>query len=374
MSDSAEQITGRLLRPLVRRVLADDKAEVADWSVEPIRGGTGGMVGGTALHRVAGESTNGSPWSLVLKILYERPGEPENSPYYWKREFEVYRSDILQRLPETGLMPPTIYGFSEFPGEAWIWMDELEDEKPRWTLDDYHEVSRCLGRFNGAYATGWPIPDQPWLNANWHCRIIPPLKDTFDRLDGYLQNPLIQRALPLSGKGAVLSIWRQAPQFCELLPSLPQTLCHIDAFRDNFFHRDGNPVLIDWALAGRGALGEDLTSMVAVSLYQPDLSLSMAGDLDQAVFSGYMEGLRDAGWNGDERLVRLGYVCAMALRGLAGVKQDIELLTDKGNLTRLEERSQQKTIDEIADFWAGIRRFRLLGMAEEARRLLDEKR
>ena len=110
MGAGVERITGKLLTPMVCRQLADDEAEVATWSVESIRGGTGGMVGGTALYRVVGETTDGSPWSLVVKILYERPGEPEDSPYYWKREFEVYRSDILQRLPETGLMPPTTLG------------------------------------------------------------------------------------------------------------------------------------------------------------------------------------------------------------------------------------------------------------------------
>jgi hypothetical protein len=370
MHDRLESITRETLTPLARRALADENAEVTAWSAEPIHGGSGGMVGGTALYRISGETASGIPWSLVLKILRERPGESEESPYYWKREYEVYRSGMLNNLAETGLAPPPIYGFADFSNEAWIWMADLQDERPIWSFDDYHTVSRRLGRFNGAYLTGLSIPDEPWLNTSWHCRIIPPLADTFNRLDEYLQNPLIQRALPLSEKETILSIWRQAPQFCEILPQLPQTLCHIDAFRLNFFHGEAKSVLIDWAMAGRGALGEELTSMVAVSLYQPELSLSQADELDQAVFSGYMDGLRDVGWQGDERFVRLGYVCAMALRGLAGVKQDIDLLLDESTHSSLINGPQRNTIEEVADFWAGIRRFRLLQMAEEARQLL----
>ena len=37
-----------------------------------------------------------------------------------------------------------------------------------------------------------------------------------------------------------------------------------------------------------------------------EVAASQAQELDEAVFSGYIDGLRDAGWRGDERLARLG--------------------------------------------------------------------
>ena len=42
-----------------------------------------------------------------------------------------------------------------------------------------------------------------------------------------------------------------------------------------------------------------------------------AGDvaaLDETVFAAYVDGLRDLGWDGDSRVVRLGYVMSLALR------------------------------------------------------------
>jgi hypothetical protein len=37
-------------------------------------------------------------------------------------------------------------------------------------------------------------------------------------------------------------------------------------------------------------------------------------ELEDVVLAGYVEGLADAGWRGDERLVRLGYTAGIAMR------------------------------------------------------------
>lgn len=370
MERRVQTLTEPMLRPLVCNALANPGARIANWRVEEIHGGWGGAIGGTALYRVAGDTETGDAWSLVLKILYARAGESETSSYYWKREYELYRSGFLDRLPATGLRAPSFFGFAEFPHACWIWMEDVPGTPDRsWSLADYRTVARKLGRFNGLYLTGEPIPDAPWLSDNWHCRITPPLADTFARLDEYLQHPLVQRGLPLAEKEAILSIWRERERYCEALAGLPQTFCHLDAFHRNFFHSEEETVLIDWALAGRAAIGEELTTMVALSLYLPAFPLSSAEALDQAVFAGYSQGLRDAGWSGDVRLARLGYVCAMVLRGLAGVKQDIEVLLGKRIYPTLPGE-EEPDLWAMADLFAGVRRFRLLKMADEAQALL----
>ena len=60
----------------------------------------------------------------------------------------------------------------------------------------------------------------------------------------------------------------------------------------------------------------------------------------------------------------------MALRGLAGVKQDIDLMIDADCHGDLLDNFGRERIDEVADFFAEVRRFRLLEMAAEARELL----
>ena len=128
--------------------------------------------------------------------------------------------------------------------------------------------------------------------------------------------------------------------------------------------------MLDWALAGVGAIGEDLVSLVAVSLYYEGYTPAYAEALDDLVFASYIRGLRQAGWRGADELARIGYTCGMTLRGLAGVKQDIELLTDAAAENQLRQLHQANDPEQVARFFADVRLFRLLKMAREARSLL----
>ncbi|KAA3660991.1 MAG: hypothetical protein DWQ04_17780 [Chloroflexi bacterium] len=369
MDGRVKQLSTEQLCPLVCKALGRETA-VSTHTITQIHGGSGSMVGGTALYRVSGTTSDETPWSLVLKILYEREGETAVSPYYWKREFELYRSRLLETLPQTGLTTPIIYDCIEYPEACWIWMEDIHEDNQPWTIDNYRLIARRLGRFNGAYLTGHPIPDADWLTDQWHSSIVPPLVEIFDNLDSYLEHPLAQRVLPISEKETILSIWQDREQFAQALTTLPQTLCHIDVFRGNIFHDEESTKLIDWALAGRGAVGEELVCYVALSMYDPEI-LVRAEMFDHAIFNGYIAGLRDAGWQGDAKQARLGYTCAMTLRGLAGVKQDILLIQEKSEHELIPQNQNRKSVADIADFWANIRRYRLLKMANEARRLLN---
>ncbi len=365
-----ETISTELLTHLVRTAMDDSSVEIQSWARESVSGGFGGAIGGTAIFRFSGQTMRHQPWSVILKVLYQRPQENEASPYYWKREFEVYRSGMLDDLPDSTFACPMIYALEDFGDACWIWMEDIRECKPVWSLSDYHHIAIHLGRWNGAYLTGHPLPDYDWLTHDWHCAIVPALADTFDRLELWLEHPLARRTLPLDAQANIESIWNNRERYCRALAGLPRSLCHIDAFRRNLLHRKDDIVLLDWAVAGQARVGEDLVALVAVSLYHDSFSRSYAQQLDAAVFEGYVRGLRQSGWTGDAKQARIGYVCAMVLRGLAGVKQDMNLLTDKSRQAELKEIHHSDSIDDIADFFAEVRRFRLLQMAQEARGLL----
>jgi len=42
-----------------------------------------------------------------------------------------------------------------------LWLEDIVEGKSDWTLADYGKVAYELGRFNGTYLTGQPIPDFP---------------------------------------------------------------------------------------------------------------------------------------------------------------------------------------------------------------------
>ena len=353
------------------RAAADDKRlEAESWKIEPLAGGFGSAVGGTALYRINIKTSTNQTCSLVLKVLHERQDEAPSSPYYWKREYEVYRSGLLDDLPADTFTAPQIYGTQDWGDSCWIWMEAVEDCKDRWALADFRDIAARLGRFNGAWMTGRAPPDFNWLSRNWHSAIAPGLADCFESLDQQLDTPLARRALPLEAKAEIMAIWQDRHLFQDALAQLPRTLCHTDAFRRNILQREDNVVLLDWALASISAIGEELVCLVAVSLYYEGFSADYAEALDETVFAAYVAGLRQAGWAGDPKLARLGYTCGMVLRGLAGVKQDLQLLRDRASHKQLLSTHQLTDIGELARLYANVRRFRLLKMAREARDLL----
>lgn len=370
-SQRLASLTSSRLTDLARIAARDAKLEVASWDVEPVHGGFGSAVGGTALYRFKIRTAAKETISLVLKILYERKGEETRSPYYWRREYEVYRSGIPAELPANSFTTPRIFDLQDFGDSCWIWMEDIEDEKGEWTLADYRDIAQRLGRFNGAWLRAKRLPDVDWLTKNWHSAIVPDLAPTFQDLDRLLESPLARTALPNEAKNEISEIWNDRLQFQDALAQLPRALCHTDAFRRNILRRNDAVVLLDWALASIGGIGEELVCLVAVSLYYEGFSADYADRLDETVFAAYIEGLRQAGWAGESKLARIGYSCGMVLRGLAGVKQDLELLNDPGKHEFLLRTHHSTDLREIAQLFADVRRFRLLKMAREARRLLS---
>jgi hypothetical protein len=107
----------------------------------------------------------------------------------------------------------------------------------------------------------------------------------------------------------------------DALESLPQTLCHKDAWRRNMFAPTNagtsDPdalVMIDWAYVGRGELGLDAGDLFAASYSLFGAEPCAPRELDRVVFENYLDGLRDAGWHGDWRIARFGYAAYAALK------------------------------------------------------------
>ncbi len=362
-------LTTSQMAELARLAAGEARLAVVSWRYEAVHGGFGGAIGGTALYRFWIECEARAGVSLILKILFQRPGETPNSPYYWKREYELYRTRLLEDLPANTFVAPHIVQLRDFDDSCWLWMADYADHKDNWRLDDYSDMARRLGRMNGGMI-GRDLPARDWLAQGWHSAIVPGLADAFAALPQNLEQPLARITLPIEAQDEIMAIWRDRQLFRDALTMLPQTLCHNDAFRRNILHSDKGIVLLDWALAGRGGLGEELVSLVALALYYSGYSQDYAERLDQAVFNAYLQGLRETGWRGDRRLARIGYTCGMTLRGLAGVKQDINLLLDPAQHQQLRIVHKRDSLEDIAAFFADVRRFRLIKMAREARRLL----
>ncbi|HEU5101274.1 MAG TPA: hypothetical protein VFU22_19760, partial [Roseiflexaceae bacterium] len=146
-------------------------ANLLEWNVEAVNHGMGSATSG--MYRFTGESlvdSHPTPWSIMLKVMRldassNNPATRDVShPLYWEREALVYQSDLLRELPG-GITAPRCLAVMRRPDDTlWLWLEEARDRYgPQWPLEQFASAARCLGRFNGAYLAGWPIPADPWL-------------------------------------------------------------------------------------------------------------------------------------------------------------------------------------------------------------------
>lgn len=296
---------------------------------------------------------------------------------YWKREVLVYQSGLLDNLPGS-LTAPRCYAVVEYPGdEFWLWLEDVQEADRQWTMTQHSLAARHLGEFNGAYLTGHPLPEaQPWITwrrAREWATFTEPLLESSPQ---HAKTPFGQCWFPGDSFERSYKVWKKHQRLLEAFERLPVCYCHHDAFRRNLFARQNaagavETVAIDWQITGFGRIGEEVGITTANNLVWMEAPVSEAKELDEAVFSGYIEGLRAAGWRGDVREARLGYTVNAVL--LVGMFWPMYHLTamQEANWVNDMETMIGHPVDDVMKVWASAQLF-LLELADEAFRLADE--
>jgi hypothetical protein len=365
-----ETIDSVMLTPLVRQSIQRGAAEVVDWKIERLYGGSFN----SEIHRFSGTARDRDeilPWSLILKIIRSPDGHDDPASLrYWKREALAYQSGLLDQLPDI-LSAPRCFGVVEQSGmETWLWLEEVMDElSGRWSLDQYGQVARHLGQFNAAGFGKRSQLTQPWLTKgqlrSWVGNNAPEYSPNI------LAHPLVARAWPNDIYEWMLRVWSEHEAWIDRIEHQPQTLAHLDAFRRNIFSQWNKrsslqTVMIDWAFVGSAALGEEIAPLVAASLNFLDFDIAQAKALDQVVFEGYLEGLREAGWRGEPSAVRSTYAAASILRYCIGVSGVAHMVADESQRGLLEQIFGHP-LEELVDVWGKTNRF-LFQLTDEVSR------
>jgi hypothetical protein len=381
MAEDANGLSGvdaATLAPMVRELLDEPTAVVTEgWTCRPLGGGAGEGLG---LYRVAGSTrVRGAtrPWALVIKVCAATDGADPKAWDYPAREAMAYGSGLLAALPGGLATPRCLAVEAQLDGTTRLWLEAVTDAHPGpWPLDRYALVARHLGRFNGACLAGTPLPELPWLSRGWLRDFVAPSGPAvaeLERLSGPGASSLARQLYPRPVVVEIKRLWEERERFLAALDWLPQTLCHLDAFRRNLLIRAGPEgeefVAIDWAYAGHGAVGEELGQLVVASLFFFETVGTAPRDLDVACFAGYVTGLREAGWVGDERLVRLGFAADAALRHPVGLLGQIWSLVADPALRPIVEELFGRSLEDVVESWAELWPFQF-ELAEEARALL----
>jgi hypothetical protein len=364
------------LTPLVQRALGSDTVEVVNWECEQLHGGIGM---GTAIYRFSGRAQDHGqkvPWSIILKTLCPEGDNTHISAWnYYKREADAYQSGWLDDLPG-GLAAPRCFGVVDHPGgTCWIWLEDVGEEIGwQWPLEQYGVAARHAGQFNGAYLVDRPLPSWSWLSSGWLRQYVAQSAPAIPLIRDSLDHPLVRRAWPGDASERFFRLWEERDLFLDALDRLPQTLCHLDLFRRNLFARktadgDDQTVVIDWAFAGRGAIGAELVPLVLASVAFNEVDFVQAQALEEIVFEGYLEGLRAAGWRGNPQQVRLGYTAASIRFRFAELNRAMDMILDESQHPFMEQVFG-RSIEEIEDHWAQVGNL-VDSLTDEARELME---
>ncbi len=282
METLKKALSAMLAEPIVR----------ADFQAAPLHGGTLGdvrLVSGMA-QTAGGEKL---PYRAVLKTQqkWERPGDP----FSWRREYDLYSSDLYRMFPDS-FRPPRCFYTEIKENEMWLWLEYIDGVSGKaLTLGMLEQAARKLGRFQGrSYRerealqkiaclgdTGYTARE----HARWHtqtysydylispqCRLPVFLKRMLERGEIRLcegksfEYSFLRSAgcdLPAHLKRMLIDADDQREELFERTKRLPVVLCHRDFWSENIFFSNGEVRLIDWDTAGWGYAGEDIASLIA---------------------------------------------------------------------------------------------------------------
>jgi Phosphotransferase enzyme family len=304
---------------VARKITGDQQSELMDWDVEPVPHEaiietTGGLY---VVHGVSRGLGHSQHWTCIVKVLNRSYGEAEQPDAwcYWRREALFFSSGLGEALPAS-LRAPRSFGVTEHKDDCWVWMEHIGGRTiQHWTMDDYHRVAVASGEAAGDYLGGAPVPEEPWMapsllrslmaeGGSWAELMNP------DRPDSAWNTSLVGESYDAETRSRVLSLWDRRELFLSTLDALPHVFCHGDFHRRNLLlpmAADDCPVVLDWAFCGPGAVGADAAQLVAGTLYFGDVDVERSSLLATVVLDGYTEGLRKSGWDGDRRIVQLGF-------------------------------------------------------------------
>ncbi len=339
-----------------RASLGDFNAPVTSWERTPIQWQA--IAPTTAeLARYSGTTADGRAWSVINKVICQADSRWNSD---WRREATVYTSGFLHDLPP-GIAAPRAYMVDDTETGSSLWLEDVQESVAVWPRSRYAVAARDLGRFNGAYLAGCPIPQWPPLERGWLAGWV---AMTGESGPGFLADPaitgheLVRKAVPTEWVERLQALYAQRTRLLEALDRLPQTVSHLDAWRANLIARDRlgttETVAIDWSLLGLAPAGQEIAVFVTGPRLWLYLDPTDALALGELAFTSYLDGLRDSGWAGAEADVRFAYAASVALWAGAPAPLWLRWFTLPARRAWLEQKFRMSLEDAAGPFGAFI--------------------
>lgn len=345
--------------------LVEASAEVAPYDLEALTTAGRYWVRGSAQH-AGGES----PFCFYVKVVQSW----ERSPIFayvpeemrelalasipWRREPEVYGSDLASRLP-VGLTMPTAYAVVELDDlSAAIWLQAIDVDDVEWEVERFAQAAYLLGRLaaSPAVAPLGAIGDIGNVPRSYHggrlaTQVVPALLS-----DDLWKHPLMAQAFDEQLRADLQAAAHAMPAYLDELDTMPIGTIHGDACRRNLLVSRTDPgafVLIDYGFWGRAPLGFDLSQLLIGDVQTGERAASTLPALESACLAAYHQGLQEEGVDADlDRLRRAHALLMLEFAGLSSVP--FELLeappTDEGLRIATERAAAARfMLDLVAD-------------------------
>ncbi len=182
-----------------------------------------------------------------------------------------------------------------------------------WGPDDYCCAARDLGFAQGRLLETSGISTPAWFCRNFVAdyALEKPFERSLVTVDEAWAELIDTGVVTSEERDRQVKFALSERYLLSILEEVPETICHNDFWTNNLFGDSGQlTTVVDWAFIGRGAIGSDIANMVASAGFDGFVSGADLLAFGERVFLAYLNGLRDAGWTGDERLARLGYLAS----------------------------------------------------------------
>ena len=299
----------------------ESTADIAPYDLEALT-----TAGRYRVHGVARHTGGEAPFQFYVKVVqsWERspifafvPEEVREAALAglpWKREPQVYRSDLPDLMP-AGLTMPRCYGvFDVDELSAAIWLELVDAVDIRWDVERFRSAAYLLGRLAASSRVApvasigdiGSVPRQYAFGRLAH-QVLPPLRG-----EDIWNHPLIAATFDDDLRKGLTAAAESLPDYLDELDAFPVGTIHGDACTRNLLvTRDDGFVVIDFGFWGRGPLGFDLTQLLMGEAQMGERPAAELAALEEACLPAYRQGLLDEGIKVSENELRRAHALLM---------------------------------------------------------------